>query len=114
MTITQKLITGGISLVVAASAAGILSYQIGYDDGLAEGRKVLPIGTEKILTAAYNQILDGIKDNCENDDRCVYVNGTKSVKFENIGSIKENFVKVMGDYADGYDIKIIKKVKIIK
>lgn len=106
--ITKKLIVGGVSVAIAGGI-GILCFQIGYDNGFADGWKILPIGTEKILISVWNKVLDDKRSNCENDPDCVMIDNKPAIIFENTGSIKENFVKIMGSYVDKYNISVQKK-----
>ena len=106
--IIKKLIAGGLTATLAGSAAAILAFNIGYNSGFEDGMKILPIGTEKILTSVWNEVLEDKRENCEKDSDCSFIDGKPVIQFEFIGSIKENFVKIMGDFVKNYDVKLEK------
>jgi len=105
--IIKKLIAGGVAATIAGTT-GVLCFNIGHNAGYGEGLKILPPGTDKILISVWNQVLEDKKNNCEEDPDCVIENGVPIIRLELEGSIKENFIKIMGGLVDDYEIKVIK------
>ena len=100
------MILGGLG---GGYLAGTAEIKTEYERGYQAGLKVLPFGTEKILTSVWNKVLEDKKSNCKDDKDCVIKDGKPTIQFEFKGSIKENFIRIMGDFTNKYNIKIDKK-----
>lgn len=83
-----KLKKGLIGLgITAAIASGI----IGYLGGL---KQYLTWDEYQEIIKVYNQELEYIKADCENDPRCVIINHQTRVKFDNVKNEKDIIKKL--------------------